>query len=141
MFINQPRTRYSKGGDLLSCTALYLLLLSDADNNLFAAVRKATLKPFGPWMAGHIVLAGAPVTVSGAFGGEGLPRDLLTLSEAQRALLTPIPPDLAETFWQGGGWNSAGREASSMREWALAKVPAMREWARANLKQLTRTRP
>ena len=130
MFINQPRTWYSKDGDLLSCTALYLVLFSDADNNISAAVRQATLKPFGPWMAGQVRLAGAPVTVSGAYGGDGLPRDLLTLSEAQRALLTPIPPDLAITFWQGGGWNSAGREA-----------PAMREWALANIEQLRRTRP
>lgn len=68
MFINQPRTWYSKDGDLLSCTALYLVLFSDADNNISAAVRQATLKPFGPWMAGQVRLAGAPVTVSGAYG-------------------------------------------------------------------------
>lgn len=97
---------------------------------LYAAVRKVELRSWGHWMMGSLRLAGADLTVSGSYGGDGLPRDLLTLSEAQRALLTPVPFDLAITFWSGGGWNSAGKEAE-----------AMREWARANLKQLTRTRP
>lgn len=97
---------------------------------LYAVVRTVELRSWGHWMMGSLRLAGAPVTVSGAYGGDGLPMDLSKLSEAQKALLTPVPFDLAITFWSGGGHNCAGEEAE-----------AMRGWARANLKQLTRTRP
>ncbi len=97
---------------------------------LYAVVRSATLSQCGHWMMGSINLANLPVTVSGSYGGDGLPMDLAKLSEAQRRLLTRVPFDLAVEFWSGGGWNSAGKEA-----------PAMREWALANLKQLRRTRP
>lgn len=108
----------------------FLALWSDKDDRLFAAVRKARLSSCGPWLMGSLRLAGAAVTLSGSYGGDGLPMDYERLTEAQRALLTPVPDDLAKVYWAGGGWNSAGKEA-----------PAMCKWAVENLKVLTRTRP
>jgi hypothetical protein len=113
----------------------YLVLFSphpkDYPDNppLFAAVRRTTLRPWGHYAAGDIRLAGAKVTVWGAYGDTGLPLPLEDLTEAQRSLLTPVPADLAAIYWQGGGWNSTGREA-----------PAMNDWANQNLPLLTRRR-
>lgn len=44
--------------------------------------------------------------------------------------LHPVPPDLTEAFWRGGGHNSAGAEG-----------PAMRQWAENNLRDLGKLRP
>jgi len=97
---------------------------------LYAVVRSVTLSQCGHWMMGSLQLAGEAVTVSGAYGSDGLPGDLDKLSEAQRRLLVEVPFDLAVEFWSGWGWNSAGKEA-----------PAMRKWAQEHIRQLRRTRP
>lgn len=97
---------------------------------LYAVVRSVTLSQCGHWMMGSLQLAGEAVTVSGAYGSDGLPGDLDKLSEAQQRLLVEVPFDLAVEFWSGGGWNSAGKEA-----------PAMRKWAQEHIRQLRRTRP
>ena len=97
---------------------------------LYAVVRSVTLSQCGHWMMGSLQLAGEVVTVSGAYGSDGLPGDLDKLSAAQQRLLVEVPFDLAVEFWSGGGWNSAGKEA-----------PAMRKWAQEHIRQLRRTRP
>ena len=43
---------------------------------LYAVVRSVTLIQCGHWMMGYLRLAGARVTVSGAYGGDGLPMDV-----------------------------------------------------------------
>jgi hypothetical protein len=107
----------------------YLVLFSPKDysNNppLFAAVRRATLRPWGHFMVGDVRLANRKVTVWGAYGDTGLPLPLEDLTEAQRALLTPVPPDLTATYWRGEGWNGPGKEAPEMRAWATANLPAL----------------
>jgi hypothetical protein len=109
----------------------YLVLFSphpkDYPNDppLFAAVRRATLRPWGQFVVGDIRLANRKVTVWGAYGDTGLPLPLEDLTEAQRNLLTPVPPDLTTTYWRGEGWNGPGKEATEMRAWATANLPAL----------------
>lgn len=86
---------------------------------LYATVRYCHLKQFGHWMMGTVSIGGSRVTVSGAYGGDGLPMDLEKLPETARSRLVEVPADLAEKFWNGGGHNSAGTEADAMRTWAL----------------------
>jgi hypothetical protein len=93
---------------------------------LYAAVRTVRLTQCGHWMMGSLRLGKDSVSVSGAYGGDGLPMDMDQLSEEQRALLSPVPFGLAVEFWSGGGWNSAGSEAQAMREWATAELKRLR---------------
>jgi len=90
----------------------------ELERELYACVRKVALRQLGHFMMGTARIAGQSVTISGAYGNDGLPCDYETLTPAARAKLTPVPPDLTKAFWKGGGHNSAGREAPAMREWA-----------------------
>ena len=57
--------------------------------------------------------------LSGTYGGDGLTCDYEDLTPESRAKLVVVPTDLAEKFWNGGGWNSAGAEAQDMHDWAV----------------------
>lgn len=61
--------------------------------------------------------------LSGAYGGDGLTCDYEDLTAESRAKLLEVPAELAEKFWNGGGWNSAGSEWEAMRDWALKNFP------------------
>ena len=74
----------------------------------------------GHWMIGSVRIKGQSVTVSGSYGNDGSPMDYENLLTSARAELVELPTELANTFWAGGGHNSAGNEADAMREWALA---------------------
>lgn len=61
--------------------------------------------------------------LSGTYGGDGLTCDYEDLTEESRKKLVPVPVELAEKFWRGGGWNDAGSEGPSMYEWARKTFP------------------
>lgn len=139
---NQFRGWYTRSG-VQKARGLFLAVFSGEENypdphpetgrplpTLYAAVRTVEVSQLGHWMMGYLRLAGARVTVSGAYGEDGLPMDIDKLSEAQKGLLVEVPFPIAVEFWSGGGWNSAGKEA-----------PAMRKWAQEHIRQLRRTRP
>jgi len=67
-------------------------------------------------MMGTARVGGRSITLSGSYGGDGLPCnvpwDVYLRGE-------PIPQELQQAFWTGGGHNSAGSEAPAMRKWAL----------------------
>jgi hypothetical protein len=74
----------------------------------------------GHYLMGRARFGGGPyLTLSGSYGGDGLPLPLEDLTDRQRSLLTPVPTDLTALYWQGGGWNSAGKEAPEMERWAM----------------------
>lgn len=82
----------------------------------------------GHFMMGHVDLklrdgTTHPLSLSGTYGGDGLPCDAdLVLWDR----LHELPLDLQDTFWRGGGHNGAGAEG-----------PAMRKWAEDNYRMLT----
>lgn len=94
------------------------------DRVLYACVRHVSLRQCGHFMMGSARIAGQSITVSGSYGSDGLPGDYETLTPAARAKLCQLPADLTDTFWRGGGHNSAGNEAPAMQKWALAVFPA-----------------
>lgn len=65
-------------------------------------------------MMGSANLNGKWLTISGDYGNDGLPMDVPLPHDA-----IPLPDDLAEAYWNGDGWNCAGREAPLLREWAI----------------------
>ena len=89
------------------------------DKKLYACLRHVSLRQLGHFMMGTARIAGQSVTVSGAYGADGLPRDYEELTEAGRAKLTEVPVDVAAAYWAGDGWNGAGKEAPVLRAWAL----------------------
>jgi len=98
---------------------------------LRAVVRSVRMHQFGHWMMGSMELGpidpgpamgGGPrrisITLSGTYGSDGLTCDPERYPGLWETLME-VPDDLAEQFWNGGGWNSAGKEGPSMRAWAV----------------------
>lgn len=102
---------------------------------LRAAVRNVHLRQSGHFMTGFCVLtlrrgqdwiengytprASQRVFVSGTYGHDGLPIDVdASYVPGFWEALVPLPPELVEKFWSGGGHNSAGTEAMDMFTWA-----------------------
>lgn len=84
-----------------------------------ALVRKVALHQFGHFMMGSARAFGHRIPISGAYGSDGLPRDV-PREVFDRAV--PIPRELHDAWNKGGGHNSAGSEADAMRAWALANL-------------------
>lgn len=137
MFIKSSRSGYNRHGEQFA-RGSFLLVFShnkfkwaeetgqhwndfpkDLERKLYACVRHVSLNQCGHWMIGTARIAGQSITVSGSYGGDGLPKDYEKLTPAARQKLTEVPADLAEQFWNGGGHNTAGAEAPAMRQWAL----------------------
>jgi hypothetical protein len=91
---------------------------AELNRKLYACVRHVSLRQLGHFMMGTARIAGQSVTLSGSYGSDGLPRDYESLTPAARAKLVEVPPEIAEVYWKGDGWNSAGNEAPTMRQWA-----------------------
>lgn len=121
MYITQDGYTYYDGSGQRHTRAPFLLLVQPKDepagktNNLRGIVRKVALRQLGCWMMGVARVRGESITVSGAYGGDGLP---CSVSRNVYDAGVPLPDALYEAWAHGGGWNSAGSEAQAMREWA-----------------------
>jgi hypothetical protein len=62
------------------------------------------------------------LSLSGTYGSDGLP---MSGDLALWDLLHPVPTDLTEAFWNGGGHNSSGSEGPAMYEWAKQNMAAL----------------
>lgn len=94
-----------------------------------ALVRYVSMHQCGHFMMGRVIVREASlgvrtVSLSGAYGGDGL---LCDCDESLWGLLAPVPQDLQDQFWGGGGHNSAGNEGPAMRDWALANIRDLRK--------------
>ena len=79
-------------------------------------VRHCALQQLGCWMMGTVRIKGKSITVSGAYGSDGLPK---SVPREIWELGVELPQDLHEKWNTGGGWNSAGSEGPDIRKWAL----------------------
>ena len=93
---------------------------------LRAAVRSVRMSQCGHFMMGSAQLGKHRITLSGSYGADGLTIDPDSYPGLWETLL-PVPDELAEKFWQGGGHNSAGSEGPAMRAWATANEKALRK--------------
>lgn len=83
-------------------------------------VRKVALEQVGHWMMGTARIYGHSVTISGAYGNDGLTKNV-----SHELFLEGYPlPDPLYKAWatDTAGWNSAGSEGPSIREWAVAHL-------------------
>ena len=119
MFLRNSRSYY-QGCEQHTSRAPFLLLLQlrnasgDMRTQTFACVRKVALQQFGHFMMGSANLSAKWSTVSGAYGSDGLPMTVDALPSDAKLL----PVELYDAWNKGEGWNSAGREAPSIRQWA-----------------------
>ena len=123
MYLENVFSGYDSSGQQMTQRGRFLILFQlQKDNigdmccaeNTYAIVRKVALQQFGHWMMGRANVGGKWITVSGSYGGDGMPRTFTELPhDAVR-----LPAELYELWAKGGGHNSAGNEAAAMRKWA-----------------------
>lgn len=132
MFITNKRSGYDRLGEQVA-SGLFLVLMtcSEAAGTLDAGrlkirgiVRHVSYHQLGQFMMGRVRIAGHSITLSGAYGGDGLTRDV---PEAVFMKGTPLPDELYDAWKNGGGWNSSGSEGPAMHAWALDLVKAKEE--------------
>lgn len=142
MFLTNAYSGYNRSGEQ-SAAGLFLILFSSADvyipptpederRNLpvvKACVRHARMTQLGHFMMATVRVGPHRVTLSGAYGADGL-----TLGESDYPgiwlKLVELPVDLTRKFWNGGGHNSSGSEAKDMRAWAMTNMAALRKAGR-----------
>src|SRR6187401_2175409 len=112
MFIEKTFSGY-RGGSQIATRARFLLLLQLRNgpcnaSNTFAVVHRVALRQLGHFMMGRANLCGKWVSVSGAYGSDGLPMTVDALPRDAK----PLPQELYDAWNKGGGWNSAGYEAA-----------------------------
>lgn len=121
--MNDHVTGYDKDGQQYSTRGKFLLLVQpkgDSTVPIKACVRSVTLRQCGHWMMGFAMLYRQRITVSGAYGADGLICDVP--QEVYDKLRVELPKELCEAWNKGDGWNSAGKEAPAMRQWALQNL-------------------
>jgi hypothetical protein len=91
-----------------------------------ACVRSVRMSQFGHFMMGSAQVGPHRITLSGSYGSDGLTDDPDKYPGLWDKLL-PVPNDLAEKFWNGGGHNSSGSEGPDMRQWAKDNIKALRK--------------
>lgn len=91
-----------------------------------ACVRSVRMSQCGHWMMGSAQIGAARITLSGAYGSDGLTCDADRYPGVWDTLIE-LPRELTTALWNGGGHNSAGSEAPAMRAWAIANVVALRK--------------
>lgn len=119
----------------------FLMIFQDPSDTamrpqLRAAVRRVKLEQLGHWMMGRTHVGGHFFGVSGAYGADGLPihlphRDfdghVHKIGEPYDnskevadvwAACHPVPQELQDAFWAGGGHNTCGSEGPLFRAWA-----------------------
>jgi hypothetical protein len=76
-------------------------------------------------MMGYARVHGERITLSGSYGGDGLPTSVPDAIYGAHGIV--LPAELVAEWNHGGGWNGAGSEAASMRKWALQNLAELRK--------------
>lgn len=149
MFLNGTSGYYHRSGQQYARGDFLVIVQQPVEigplrPELRAVVRKVLLEQVGHFMMGDAIIGGFRISLSGAYGADGLPILVdrhypsrngipIRLTEAQQdqlfEALLPIPKELQTQFWEGGGHNSPGSEASALRAWALQNLNQLRKAA------------
>ena len=130
MFLNVKRQGYNRNEEAV-CHGDFLVIFNlESGGELRAVVRHARMRQLGHWMMAGVKVGDQNITLSGAYGGDGLPVENRLKTEALWNRLHVVPAELQEAFWHGGGHNTSGKEG-----------PAMQAWAQENLSLLKNLKP
>lgn len=135
MYIKPTLSYYENSGQQCARRQDFLLLIQpkidiknpypDKNPPIKALVRKVALRQLGHFMMGFARVYRHRVTVSGSYGGDGLPCHVP--HEVYDRAQVVLPDELYQAWANGGGWNSAGSEAEAMREWALENLKELKK--------------
>lgn len=140
MFLN-GRGRYNRDGEQ-TCAGDFLLVFNQKPGGpLRCVVRHVRMRQCGHFMMGSATVGPFRLTLSGTYGHDGLPlspedgkvpkgtpfaEDPETGAKNLWARLHPMPDELVEAFWKGGGHNTGGSEMPLLKEWALEHLAELR---------------
>lgn len=130
MYITSKYSGYNRHGEQTAAGKFLILMQPKAPEGMRAAdavhyetsapiraiVRYVRMRQFGNFMMGTARIGKHRVTLSGSYGSDGLP---CTVPQEAYEMGVEVPAHLIEMWNKGGGWNSAGNEATEMRKWAL----------------------
>jgi len=93
-------------------------------------VRSVRLRQSGHFMVGGAKVAGHEISLSGAYGNDGLPIDAFVHGGTEKypglwEVLVPLPEGLTRKFWKSGGHNEPGEEGPSVHRWALEHLAVL----------------
>jgi hypothetical protein len=77
-------------------------------------------------MMGSAVVGQNKITLSGCYGSDGLPDDPDPYPGLWEKFM-PLPAELVDKFWKGGGHNTCGSEGPDVHAWAVANEKALRK--------------
>lgn len=109
MFLSTSRSGYLGTEQYASG---HFLILFSMNKEIRCLVRKVALRQCGQFMMGSVTVAGEYISLSGQYGGDGLPNDPPTAAFWER--LHPLPDDIAADYWKSE--NGSAEEA--IRNWA-----------------------
>ena len=129
MFIQISKSGYNRHGEQYA-HGLFLILMVDGSKEFSQRDRKAVrglvrfvkMGQLGQFMMAKVKIKSHQIVLSGAYGADGLLKDV---PGDVYALGLDLPPELYEKWAKSDGHNSTGNEE-----------PAMRKWAKENLTKL-----
>jgi len=137
MYISKNQRGYTKAsGEQCIARDDFLLFVQDKTQacsryNFRALIRSVALHQCGNWMMGTARVKNQSLTVSGSYGGDGLP---MSVDPEIFNMAIPVPEVLYEAWAHGGGWNGAGSEAGAMRTWAWSLMMRQKTTTKAHRK-------
>ncbi|HEX5426534.1 MAG TPA: hypothetical protein VFW94_23505 [Candidatus Acidoferrales bacterium] len=126
MFITTKYSGYNRHGEQSAAGRFLILMQPNFDTKLTgkqplrAVVRYVRLRQLGHFMMGSARIGKHRLSLSGSYGGDGLP---VSVPDEVYQSGVELPQELYDAWNNGGGWNGAGSEAPAMRAWALATFP------------------
>lgn len=132
MYLNRGKYggHYTRGGQQAHSQADFLILMTSEEPGsvgpgkplgkrtpIRAVIRKVAMQQLGHFMMGSTRIGKNRYVLSGAYGHDGLTLDV-KYEDWKRGV--PMPADLEEKFWKGGGHNSSGSEGPEVQAWGRA---------------------
>lgn len=133
MFITNKRSGYNRNGEQFA-SGKFLILMQETPGNgpgeiqrvckapIRCLVRPTHFTSLGNFCMGFAMIHGRRLTLSGAYGGDGLP---VSVDAETYARGLELPDELRGLWSNGKGWNGAGNEMDEMKKWALANLPKL----------------
>ena len=116
---------YTRDGEQWTKGPFLMIFSLTPGKELRACVRTVSLHQLGHWMMGHTIVEPHKISLSGCYGDDGWPIDPNKFPGLWDRLI-PLPPELTEAFWKGGGHNSCGNEGPAVQDWATVNEKALR---------------
>jgi len=127
MFLNAKRAGLNRNEEQVCHGDFLVIFNQESGGELRAIVRHARMRQCGHWMMAGVKVGDQQITLSGEYGGDGLPVANQEKTTALWNRLHVLPVELAEAFWNGGGHNSSGKEGPAIRAWAQKNLLALKK--------------